>query len=282
MPRVHVVSPKRGWVGICALLAGFVVGLAECILFVWGAKSSTDPIALVILSPLAAGVLACGLPFLDQRRNRFAGNCALLALGMTLVPAVVGGAAAEDWSRYAWFLAMFFAVLWVGAVVLGSVGLAISHVLFCQVLQDGETCPGCGYCLRGLESQLCPECGRPVTPVAHSCLARRSNRFGQGRGSRPAERRLRIAGRSELAGVLSADIVEKRFLALRPADRRPASEALRSFQRSWSCHDSQSTEDGHRSGLPRHIETQATPSFEPASGGCCPPWPKKSTYAFQS
>ena len=27
-------------------------------------------------------------------------------------------------------------------------------------LQDGQTCPQCGYCLRGVTSRVCPECGR--------------------------------------------------------------------------------------------------------------------------
>jgi len=27
-------------------------------------------------------------------------------------------------------------------------------------LQDGASCPGCGHCVRGVTSQVCPECGR--------------------------------------------------------------------------------------------------------------------------
>lgn len=28
------------------------------------------------------------------------------------------------------------------------------------VFQDGQSCPQCGYCLRGVTSRVCPECGR--------------------------------------------------------------------------------------------------------------------------
>lgn len=27
-------------------------------------------------------------------------------------------------------------------------------------MQDGESCPRCGYCVRGVASRICPECGR--------------------------------------------------------------------------------------------------------------------------
>ncbi len=30
----------------------------------------------------------------------------------------------------------------------------------CMMIQDGHTCPGCAYDLRGNESMVCPECGR--------------------------------------------------------------------------------------------------------------------------
>lgn len=30
-------------------------------------------------------------------------------------------------------------------------------------LQDGSTCPNCGYCVRGVASRVCPECGRGFT-----------------------------------------------------------------------------------------------------------------------
>lgn len=31
------------------------------------------------------------------------------------------------------------------------------------VLQDGKSCPRCGYCVAGVRSRICPECGREFT-----------------------------------------------------------------------------------------------------------------------
>lgn len=51
------------------------------------------------------------------------------------------------------------------AVLLWAFGPGFVIILWLhpQVLKDKGRCPGCGYILRGLSRQRCPECGRPFT-----------------------------------------------------------------------------------------------------------------------
>lgn len=56
-------------------------------------------------------------------------------------------------------------VVWVASVALIYLGCwgCISVTRGSVRIQDGTLCPGCGYCLIGCPSSVCPECGRPFT-----------------------------------------------------------------------------------------------------------------------
>ena len=57
----------------------------------------------------------------------------------------------------AWFAALLL------GMVTGAIGVGVSLPFRRVIDQDGSLCPGCAYCLAGLDSQVCPECGRPFT-----------------------------------------------------------------------------------------------------------------------
>lgn len=47
------------------------------------------------------------------------------------------------------------------------------------LIQDGATCPACGYCLLGNTTGICPECGHQYSPDEMSVRARRLARFAR-------------------------------------------------------------------------------------------------------
>lgn len=146
----------------------------------------SPPVAGMILLLVYFGVFLIALPCYVLHRCRFhlstAGRriAAVLwtLLGVSLVHygIILAATLLTTAELFSWTLPMVHAIvggLWLTAAP--PAYMVIRHFAPFKV-QDGSTCPGCGHCVRGVWSQVCPECGRDFD---HSNLGLSITEFDQ-------------------------------------------------------------------------------------------------------
>jgi len=97
-------------------------------------------------------------------RKRLLRCCRFASLGFFLPVHVAAGVSlfcgAVEFALLAAVLHLVILVIWLGLAA--TLWPAITWLGPFRI-QDGESCPQCGYCVRGVASRICPECGRPFT-----------------------------------------------------------------------------------------------------------------------
>ena len=155
--------------GLLGLLA-FVLGLALSIFLVALAgmltSNSVDILdTSAILSGLTLLVAPCANLWMwhDRiiTRRRLMGACICASTGVALPFFIL----AFLTSRSIILSALFTVATGYGLLTAAWCGIAtLLWPVVCRLapirVQDGETCPQCGYCVRGVASRICPECGR--------------------------------------------------------------------------------------------------------------------------
>lgn len=83
------------------------------------------------------------------------------SLGLLVLPYTVtlSAAASQQFQGFSWRLPALHAGIFAAWVLIGAIAWPIIRHRWPFVIQDGSSCPQCGYCVRGVASAICPECG---------------------------------------------------------------------------------------------------------------------------
>ncbi len=83
------------------------------------------------------------------------------SLGLLVLPYTVtlSAAASQQFRGFSWRLPALHAGIFAAWVLIGAIAWPIIRHRWPFVIQDGSSCPQCGYCVRGVASAICPECG---------------------------------------------------------------------------------------------------------------------------
>lgn len=112
----------------------------------------------VIILPLLS-LIRWRAQVLTLRRRLLASLCAAIGmLSLMLVISCIGAAHGEPQMLLVW-IPIVAALACVWSLLAWPAWWWIRRT-WPVTVQDGQTCPQCGYCLRGATSGRCPECGR--------------------------------------------------------------------------------------------------------------------------
>lgn len=139
--------------------ATFVVSFAMCYAILRGPPLSA--LWVPFTAPYTAVPAMFVLGFVEQRMRAHVVP-ALLSAVVALVPPwlLLGPFTQEELARH---VVPYLLLTWALALVGSMMGIAASRLRYTIVVRPRGTCPGCGYCLKGLPANVCPECGRPFT-----------------------------------------------------------------------------------------------------------------------
>lgn len=98
------------------------------------------------------------------------------SLGLLVIPwtTALSAAATSQFRAFSYRLPTLHAGIFAAWVLLAAVAWPIIRHRWPFVIQDGSSCPQCGYCVRGVKSAVCPECG---TAFDHTQLGLSTQQF---------------------------------------------------------------------------------------------------------
>jgi hypothetical protein len=181
MPRIRVIPRFARWKQDRIFARGFMIGVMSSVFgLLLGSAAGTiaayrfGPNAfeaavwgcLLVLVVATPGVLVWRLRAQlgpDSRAHVQLGTA--YGAGLASAPAIIGAPALLLSSHDRGYVMLCLVAC--GALVGTASGVAWAAGRLIRLLaphdrfQDGTLCPGCGYCLLGNTSMVCPECGRP-------------------------------------------------------------------------------------------------------------------------
>lgn len=175
-----IVPPSRlGFSSFCYGLGLFVLLCCEIPVFVFLERTNIpQPLQQIIFYSICAlTLIASPLPGLFRWRIQLATfrrrviSILFVAVGLASVPWLTS----MIFTAHLLFMAEGQGAWVLQAICSGFLGIPTAALIWSLVahfvwpiildiapfrIQDGTTCPKCGYCLRGVSSRICPECGR--------------------------------------------------------------------------------------------------------------------------
>lgn len=171
---MKVIPPWKIWsmrsLAMSSLRFGLYLSVPLLCMFPFlSATQLSPPVAGIVVLLLYFGTLLIGVPAVALHRCRFhletlrrrVVSILWAVVGVSLVHygVLLAGLFTGSENLLSWRLPlvhMCMAALWLAA---SSLVYPAARRIAPFKIQDGSTCPGCGHYIRGVWSQVCPECG---------------------------------------------------------------------------------------------------------------------------